>query len=80
MRSAISRVLTELLSERGDLSTMRIMSLWCMVIASIIALYGVFCCKEGGLIIELTALFLGAGVAGKVSHKFAEGKEKAKEE
>jgi hypothetical protein len=42
MIRAISRVLNELLSERGDISTMRIMSLWCMLIASIIALYGVF--------------------------------------
>jgi hypothetical protein len=80
MIRAISRVLNELLSERGDISTMRIMSLWCMLIASIIALYGVFYCRDGRLIIELTALFLGAGVAGKVTHKFAESKEGPKDE
>jgi hypothetical protein len=51
-----------------------------MLIASIIALYGVFYCRDGRLIIELTALFLGAGVAGKVTHKFAESKEGPKDE
>jgi hypothetical protein len=43
-------------------------SLWCVH------------CRDGRLIIELTALFLGAGVAGKVTHKFAESKEGPKDE
>ena len=76
MLRVISMFLHQLLGEKGDISTMRLMAIWSMFVASVIALHAVFAChdiKSG--IIELVALFLGAGVAGKVSHKFAENKQ-----
>lgn len=72
MRQHISSFFTELFSERGKVSTIRIMSLWCLLIGSIIAIYGVMKDKN---VNELVAIFLGTAVAGKVSHKFAETKK-----
>lgn len=76
MIRAISAFIMALLGETGQVSTMRLMSLWCMLIGSIIALHAVFAChdiKPG--VIELVVTFMSAAIGGKVAHKVAENKK-----
>lgn len=76
MIRAISLFLMALLGERGDVSTVRVMSLWSMVIGSVIALHAVFACKAiPPGVIELVGIFMTAAFAGKVMHKHAENKQ-----
>lgn len=64
----------EMLSEKGDISLMRVMALSCVAVSSIIAIYGVYSNRDLIDISALCAVFLGAAFTGKVSQKFMEKK------
>ena len=64
-----------LLSETGDVSMTRFLSLLCVVSAVIIAMYGLHADKNLDSLVGITSVFLGAGFGGKVAQKFAEKKD-----
>lgn len=64
-----------LLSQKGDISTMRVMSLTSLLIGALIAVYGVYMGKDLGGIAQLCAVFVGAAFCGKAGQKFMEKSE-----
>jgi hypothetical protein len=61
-----------LLSESGDVSTVRLMSLLSLLVGMIIAIYGVYEGKDLSGVAQICGVFVGAAFAGKVTQKFAE--------
>lgn len=73
-RRVTKSLLSALLSDEGNTSMMRFLSLLNVITAIIIALYGVINNKDLGNISMLCSAFLGAGVGGKVLQKVSEVK------
>lgn len=72
MRSRIKRVLSAMFSESGSVSMVRVMSLWSLLMGSIIAVYGVLKGRDLTGVTELTAVFIGGAFGGKVAQKMVE--------
>lgn len=68
------KFVNKMLSEKGDVSLMRVMALSCVAVSSIIAIYGVYSNRDLFDIAALCAVFLGAAFTGKVSQKYMEKK------
>lgn len=68
------KLLLGLLSDTGDISMMRFLSLLNIVAAIVIALYSVFNNKNLSEATVLCSVFLGAGIGGKVIQKVSETK------
>jgi hypothetical protein len=60
------------LSEKDKISTMRIMSLFSLLVGAGIAIYGIYEGKDLGGVAEICGVFVGAAVGGKVTQKYAE--------
>ena len=69
-----------LLSETGDVSMTRFLSLICVTTAIGLAVYGLAKDKNIDSLVGIVSVFLGAGFSGKVIQKFAENKEETKNE
>ena len=65
-----------LLSESGSISTMRLMSLFSMVIGAGVACYGIYQGKDLGGVAQVTAVFVGGAFSAKVVQKYGESKKK----
>ena len=63
-----------LLSENGDVSMTRFLSLICVVTSIGLAIYGLVKDKNIDSLVGIVSVFLGAGFSGKVIQKFAEKK------
>jgi hypothetical protein len=66
--------LKKLLSESGDVSTVRLMSILSLVVGVFIGIYGVCESKDLSGIAQVCGVFVSAAFIGKVSQKFAEDK------
>ncbi len=64
-----------LLSDQGDLSMTRFLSMICVFTACGIAVYTLYKGQAGDSIVGLVSTFLAAGFGGKVVQRFAESKE-----
>lgn len=67
--------LSSLLSETGDVSMTRFLSLVCVITAVLLAVYGLATDKNIDSLVGIVSVFLGAGFSGKVIQKFAEKKD-----
>jgi len=61
-----------LLSEKNEISAVRAMAIYSLIIGSGIAIYGIVSNKDLGGVSELVAVFVGGGFAGKVGQKIIE--------
>lgn len=68
-----------LLSDQGDLSMTRFMSLTCVAAALVISIVCLYRGQPADSVVGLVSVFLGAAFGGKVAQRFAESKEKDKE-
>lgn len=68
------KLLRELLSDEGNTSMMRFISLINVITAIIIAFYGLINNKNLSDISMLCSIFLGTGIGGKVIQKVSEAK------
>lgn len=66
-----------LLSDQGNLSMTRFMSLTCVAAALVISIVCLFRGQAADSIVGLVSVFLGAGFGGKVVQSFAEAKQKS---
>jgi len=66
------RIIRELLSDRGEVSCMRVMSLFSLAIGAMIACYGVYRGKDLSGLAQVCGVFVGAAFAAKTAQKFAE--------
>lgn len=64
--------LKRMLSEDGDVSAMRIMSFFSLLVASILSFVGIYKKVDLGGLSSLVGIFVGAAFGGKVAQKFAE--------
>jgi hypothetical protein len=62
----------DLFSESGNVSMTRFLSLLCVLMATIIAIYGLIEKSDIGQLSMLCATFLGTGMGGKVAQKWVE--------
>lgn len=67
--------LLKLVSEKSEISSMRVMSLFSVLSATGLAVYGINKGQPLDSLSILCGVFLGAAFGGKVSQKFAENKE-----
>lgn len=65
----------KLLSSSGEVSAMRLMSLWSLIIGSVVALYGVYKGKDLSGLAQVCGVFIGAAFAAKTVQKFVEKKD-----
>lgn len=68
------KLLLALLSESGDISMMRLLSLICVITACIIALHSVIKGSDLNAAAVLCGVFLGVGIGGKALQKISESK------
>lgn len=71
-------LLVQMLSETGkpeDISTMRAMSIFSLLVGAGIAMYGIARGHDLNGIAEIVAIFVGAAFTGKTVQKFNEGKD-----
>lgn len=66
-----------LLSDQGNLSMTRFMSLICVAAALVISIVCLLRGQPADSVVGLVSVFLGAGFGGKVMQSFAEAKEKS---
>lgn len=66
--------LTEILKERGDLSSMRLMSLFSLFMGALIACYGIYENKDLTGTAALVSIFVVAAFGGKIGQKITENK------
>ena len=69
----------KLLSERSQYSSMRLMSILSLLVASALAFIGLHKGVDLGSLATLCGVFLGAGFVGKATQKFAENKQASQE-
>lgn len=69
------RWMRDLLSERSDVSMMRLLSLICVLTASGIAIRAVVMDRDLSAAAVLCSVFLGAGIGGKAIQKVSEIKD-----
>lgn len=72
----MKHMLIQLLSESGDVSMMRLLSLICVLTACFLAIYGVEHDKDLNAMAMLCSAFLGIGIGGKVMQRKVESSEK----
>ena len=65
-------LIQSLLSQSGDVSTVRLMSISSLIVGVIIGLYGVYTSKDLSGIAQVCGVFVGAAFAAKTVQKFAE--------
>lgn len=64
----------KMLSESGEISLMRVMALYSVIVSSMIALYGIYSNKDLTDVAALAGVFLGTAFAGKAGQKYMEKK------
>lgn len=69
----MKQFLRELLDEKSSTSTIRVMSIFALLIGSGIAIYGVYLGKDLGGVAAIVGIFIGSAFGGKVVQKFTEG-------
>lgn len=70
----MKRFIYELLSDKGSVSMMRLLSLVCVITASGIAIHAVTIGSDLNATSVLCGTFLGAGIGGKIAQKVTEVK------
>lgn len=65
----------KLLSSSGEVSAMRIMSVFSLLIGAVVGLYGVFKGKDLSGLAQVCGVFVGAAFMAKVGQKYAESKK-----
>ena len=70
--------LKKLLSESSEISTVRLMAIYSLIIGSIIAIYGVYQGKDLSGLAQVCGVFVGAAFAAKITQKFVENKDSEK--
>jgi len=71
----MSQFLKKLLSNSNEVSTMRLMSIYSLLVGSAIGGYGVYANKDLSSLAEICGVFVGSAFAGKSISKFTESKE-----
>lgn len=71
----MKKLLMELIDENSPVSSMRVMSLICVITAAIIAIVGMEQGKDLSQLAMICGTFLGAGLTGKVTQKIVEKNE-----
>jgi len=69
------KFIRDLLSESSTISTMRIMSLFSVIVGAGVACYGIYQGKDLGGVAQVTAVFVGGAFGGKVVQKFGEKRD-----
>jgi uncharacterized membrane protein YiaA len=72
---AIKEFLSKMISESNDVSAMRIMSAFSLLVGSAIAIVGLYMQKDLNQLSTLCMVFVGAAFGGKVAQKFGENKQ-----
>lgn len=71
----MKKLLLSLLSDSGEVSAVRAMSLVSLGVGSVAGLYGVYAGKDLSGLAQVCGVFVGSAFAAKVGQKFAEKKE-----
>lgn len=61
-----------MISEEGNVSSMRVMSFLCIILGGAIAFYGLHTTKDLIGLAALVGVFVGPAIGGKIIQKFAE--------
>jgi len=69
------KFIKELLSESSNVSTMRLMSLFSVLVGAGVACYGIYQGKDLGGVAQVTAVFVGSAFSAKVVQKYREIKK-----
>ncbi len=70
----MKQFLLDLFKDNSSVSMMRMLSLICVLTASMIAFYSVYAGKDLNAVSILVGVFLGSGIGGKVAQKISEVK------
>jgi len=73
------KFIKELLSESGSISTMRLMSLFSLVVGAGVACFGIYQGKDLSGVAQVAAVFVGGSFSAKVVQKFSENKKNTDE-